>query len=157
MVYVDKTIKKLIKEISLIEDYNENNITSIGYDLVIDSFIKEFDNNKPFIFLNNVTLKPLQSIFVLCKEKVNIPINLTAKVVLRNSYIRKGLIISCPQFYPNHSTDIIFNIFNSSEDDIKIKRNTSISTIIFEELNDIPSNIYNGRYQNEDIKKAIKK
>ena len=61
----------------------------------------------------NIKLEPHDSAFVMSKESIELPNNIIAKVVLRNSRIRQGLTIDTPIYQPGHRTKVFFQNYKS--------------------------------------------
>lgn len=144
MILVDKEIQKSVAENQLIENFDPENFTNIGYDLVADIFTVAKDAEQ-----TNVTLEPGESTFVRSKEKVKLPVQLAARVVLRNSRIRQGLSLEAPLYQPGHETHVFFRITNVSQRAITLEQGDKIATIVFEELHDVPDHPYSGGFQEE--------
>lgn len=142
MILTDKTIKKYGE--CLIQPYSENNVESICYDLTIDKFCVPPDK-----YVTSYNLKPTESVFIMSTEIINLPKDLSAIIMLRNSRIRQGLTLDAPIYQPGHKTPVYFRITNVSNDEIDLSKGNKIATILFEKLDDIVEKPYSGTFQNE--------
>ena len=149
MILVDKNIRKKVEQENLIsENYNENNLNCVSYDLTVDKILAE--NSKG---IDNYNLKPNETIFVKTKEKIHMPYNLIGIVSEKNSRMRQGLRVDAPRYHPGHSTFIFLRVQNISCNIISIERNTKIAQIMFETLSEEPDITYdkqqNASFNNE--------
>lgn len=149
MILVDKNIRKKVEQENLIsENYNENNLNCVSYDLTVDKILAK--NSKG---IDNYNLKPNETIFVKTKEKINMPYNLIGIVSEKNSRMRQGLRVDAPRYHPGHSTFIFLRVQNISGNIISIERNTKIAQIMFETLSEEPDITYdkqqNASFNNE--------
>lgn len=144
MILVDKNIKKLVAEGTLIvKGYNENNVGAISYDLTIDKIIKPSNGAYKIFKVDEYTLNPNEFVIIRTKEKLKIPNNILGRIVEKNSLIRTGLVVSGPHYQPGHETYCFLKVYNTSYDKFIIKSNKKIAQIIFEELKEIPELSYN--------------
>ncbi len=144
MILVDQQIKERIHQQQLLENFQESHITNIGYDLVIDQFTNHQQESSI-----NYLLVPGDSVFVRTKESVNMPHDLAARIVLRNSRIRQGLSLDAPVYQPGHKTRIFFRVTNVSKSSIKLKQGDELASILFDKLEEEPDHPYEGAFQEE--------
>lgn len=140
---VDKEIEGLIVN-KILQRSNINNILSIGYDLRTKAY---YNANKEYY--EKTILQPGESIFVECQEYVSLPSNMIAQIQLRNSRIRQGLSLDAPIYQPGHRTLIYYRVTNISKSTITLSTEDGTAYIMFYDLDNIPSNTYNGAFQNE--------
>lgn len=134
MILVDKNIIERVRQDKLIEDnYNENNVNCVSYDLTVDKIITE-DKSKKISYMIN----PNETVFVKTKEKINMPYDLLGIVTEKNSRMRQGLKVDAPRYQPGHSTFIFLRVQNISNQIILIEENTKIAQIMFETLSEEP-------------------
>lgn len=167
MILVDKNIKELVKnDLLIVNNYNEENVGAISYDLTIDTIIDEENEKEEF------TLKPKEFVMIKTKEELLMPNNVLARITEKNSLLRTGLYISGPNYQPGHRTYAYLRVFNMSNNEIILKRNFKIAQVIFELLQETPDITYNqnkkasfnnestylkyGRYE-EEYNRIIKK
>ena len=124
--------------------FNEQQVQAIGYDLTSETFYR-LDEKEVQI----IELQPMESVFVRCRENISLPNNMAAKVVLRNSRIRQGLLLTAPVYYPGHQTPVFFRITNISASEITLKAGCGLATIMFEPLSEDVQHPYNGTFQQE--------
>lgn len=150
MLLVDRDIHELIKQNALYtidEDWDKDMsryVGAISYDLHTACYVKRNTAN-----LSTYDLQPSESIFVSCHEAVNMPKNLSGRIVLRNSRIRQGFELDAPAYQPGHNTRIFFRLTNISDKIITLKENDDFASIMFEQLNGEPDHPYQGTFQKE--------
>ena len=146
MIIVDNQIKDLVQSKNLITNFNEENLSSISYDVTINEFVNNEDND-------NYTLNPNSFTYVKTNESLNMPYDLCSKVIEKNSLMRKGLKVDGPLFQPGHQTDIFLRIQNISNEKVILTKNMKIAQLIFIKLDSIPTITYdkqeNAKYNNE--------
>lgn len=143
-ILIDKDIIKHI-ETGVFKNFSPNNVLSVGYDLSPLSYYNT--NSEHFEF---VRLDPGDSIFVGCKESVDLPKNMTAMIKLRNSRIRQGLQLEAPLYQPGHTTQIYYRLTNISKSVISLSLDDGTAYIVFYELKEEPEHTYNGAFQKEE-------
>ena len=147
MIIVDNQIKDLVKSKNLITNFNEENLSSISYDVTINEFVGNEDKG-------NYILSPNSFVYIKTNESLNIPYNLCSKVIEKNSLMRKGLKVDGPLYQPGHQTDIFLRIQNISNEQITLEKDMKIAQLIFIKLDNIPTITYdkqeNARYNNEN-------
>lgn len=147
MILVDNQIREKIRSCKLIENYNLSNVKNVLYDLTADKFIERGDdgNQEHSVF----DLAPQQSTVIATKELINLPNNMIARIVGKNSRIRQGLLIDAPLYQPGHYTRVYFRITNISNSTIQLISGHSYASIVFEELEHKPDTTYDGTFQGE--------
>lgn len=172
MFIVDKQIKQLCNEKKLIiENYDEENVGAISYDLRVESIIVPDggDERKEY---SSFELYPQQTIFVSTMETIHIPDDYVGIVTEKNSVMRQGLITAAPYYQPGHKTKCFIRVTNISSEIITISKGKKIAQILFEKLAAKPDITYSqdqkasfnnelkfmgfGHYENE-YKKELKK
>lgn len=128
----------------VLENGDPNRVLSIGYDLKPKAY---YNINKEYY--EKITLDPGDSIFVECKEIIALPENMIAQIQLRNSRIRQGLSLDAPVYQPGHRTLIYYRITNISKSVITLSSEDGTAYILFYYLDSIPTQVYNGAFQNE--------
>lgn len=93
MYLPDNEIKSLIDN-GVLYNARLENVQQVSYDLTVAEF---HDNG---MRCDSVDVKPGNSIFVSTVEKICLPKDLVAQVSLRNSWIRKGLLLDSPVYFP---------------------------------------------------------
>lgn len=157
MLLTDREIKELGNNL-ITEGYRKECVEAISYRLTVASIIVSKDNGKvepEYIPQEEYTLHPLDTVYIKTNEKIRLPDYMTARIVERNSMMRKGLFVSGPHYQPGHHTYMFLRVTNLSSKDYKLEKSTdpksSIAQIEFEKLDGPVENPYDdGRYQNED-------
>lgn len=136
MILIDHEIKQRHKEIFL-EGYDESNVTSVSYDLRIDSIVEEDS------FQTKYSLRPNEIVFIKTKEMIKMPNDLIGRIGEKNSRLRQGLSVKGPHYQPGHRTFIYLLVQNISSKSITIKKGDEIAQIFFEQLSSTPTMTYN--------------
>lgn len=154
MILADKDIKTRGKEI-FIQNYDENNVQPISYDIHIDEIICENKNVTSF------SLASRDVVMVRCKEVIRVPNDLIVRIENKNSLIRLGLTVTSPIYNPGHETPVYIRVENISNNIIKIEQNMTIAQMIFEQLSQVPEIPYNKKrdasFHNENIYRHLGK
>lgn len=127
----------------IIEGAQEDNFGNISCDLLIKEILSGAKHYKEY------ALKPDESVFVSTVEVVNVPENMFAQVVIRNSAIRLGLEIVAPIYQPGHRSRIFFRVTNVSSATVELKQNTSVCSLMVYRLAEKSTNPYRGVYSEE--------
>lgn len=143
MVLVDREIMSRVENGNLIDSFDHTCLTNIGYDLRAKKFYNDAEPKE------SITLKPNESAFVESVEIVNMPNDLLAQVVLKNSRIRIGLSLDSPVYQPGHKTRIYFRLTNVSAKSIDLYSGEQYATIIFDKLSGSPDHPYDGAFKDE--------
>lgn len=165
-VYAPKQCKPLI------ENFKEENLQSVSYDVSISSCILEakecqnivnvdnqYETDKLFEekdITNGYDLMPNEYIIVRLNEKINMPDDLTAHLRARTSLNKIGLIITNQHINPSYNGNLQFGLMNMSKSTLRIMPGLPIGQVVFEELSDKvkPEKLYrnkgNAKYQGED-------
>lgn len=134
----------------LIENFQDNNLQSVAYDVTITNNIKRFKNEFVTIDLSKsddidncmqeeiittYLLRPNEYILVQLAEYINMPDDLTAHIRPRTSFIRLGLILSLQHINPSYNGQLQIGLYNATPNAIKIQPGIKIGQIVFETLN----------------------
>lgn len=138
----DEGIVGLIKD-GVIEGAVEENVGPVSYDLVTRSFYDRTGSHQSF------DLAPGDSVFVACEEVINLPSDLSARVLLRNSRIRQGLSLDAPVYFPGHRTRVFFRVTNVSARSINLNRSKGIAQIVFDRVDGTVMHPYSGAFSDE--------
>lgn len=102
-VLVDKSILKLVSDGKLgIIPFDENAVTSNGYDLLLEKF----------------ELAPKEFKLLKTVEKIKIPNDMVAIPILRTTFAFKGLVLSPGIIDAGYEGHLKFAVFNSSKEKI---------------------------------------
>lgn len=147
-----ETYIKLTEDSSLIEGFTASCAGAISYDLRIDYV---FENTPDHKQLEQYSLKPGETVIIASKENLNLPNNVAAHIIERNSSIRKGLSIASSVYIPGHHTKVFTRVTNNSNDIILLKKDSSIVSVMFYQYDSDISEPYTGAYQGDfDFKSA---
>lgn len=148
MMMVDTDIRQLIQSGVLYSDElgQDEMLESIGA-ISYDLHIRNYTNNESVAF-DSCQLLPGESVFVASKEIVNLPNDLAARIVLRNSRIRQGFMLDAPVYQPGHHTRIFFRVTNVSKCALDLDSG-GLAQIQFEKLDHAPEKPYSGTFQGE--------
>ena len=147
----DLDIKNCIKKNELgIEPFIETNLTPNGYDLSIDEiFIRKTDEH----IKEGIAKIPAQTWFAIStKEFVKMGPKITSQLWIRSSYARKGVIASFGKVDAGFHGTLTISCFNSNDDSLEIPIGDRFCQIVFENMQSLPSELYDkksGTYQNQ--------
>lgn len=148
MVLVDHKITTLAKTNHLIDPFNEESVTNIGYDLSTEYLIVNREDRER---KKQVSINPGESAFVATKENIDLSRNptLMGRISLKNSRIRQGLRLDAPIYQPGHHTKIFFRLTNVSGDKITLTAGEKYAMVLFEQLEESPKEKYDGTFSDE--------
>ena len=175
MILCDNSIRKLVKEQSIIEPFNEEKLQSESYDVTIGEKITVMKKEIHCIDLLNQSsidtiydeinldksgyvISPKEYLLISLKEKITVPEGITAHIRNKTRFVRLGLLIADQHCNSTYSGHLRLGVFNATDYPIKIYPGLSIAQIVFETLDGKPteeklySNKTNARYQNENGK-----
>ena len=147
----DIDIKRCIQKNELgIEPFVEKNLTPNGYDLSIDEiFIRKTDEH----IKEGMAKIPAQTWFAIStKEFVKMGPKFTSQLWIRSSYARKGVIASFGKVDAGFHGTLTISCFNSNDEPLEIPIGDRFCQIVFENMQSVPSELYDkksGNYQNQ--------
>lgn len=142
MVLTDREITARAAN-GLLEEYDPDCITNIGYDLRADHFVSEGKKHA------HMKLRHGESAFVGTKENIRLPDDMLGRIVLKNSRLRQGLSIDAPVYQPGHYTKVFFRVTNVSGNEIELQKDGKYATILFETLSGPVGAPYTGTFSDE--------
>ena len=147
----DRDIKKSMDNNNLgIEPFIEKNLTPNGYDLSIEEvFIKKIDKH---IKEGMAVIPPLTWFAISTKEFVKMGPQITSQLWIRSSYARKGVMASFGKVDAGFHGTLTISCFNSNDEPLEIPIGDRFCQIVFENMESIPSELYDkksGTYQNQ--------
>lgn len=171
MIKPDKWIKKMVKELNMINPFAESQIkkgvisfgvSSYGYDFrIADEFRipkkvklidpKNFNKEMFKVRTSDYCIIPSNS-FILGRsvEYFKIPRNILTICIGKSTYARSGIIVNVTPFEPEWEGFATLSIINASNSPVKIYANEGIGQIIFLESDEICETSYadkKGKYQ----------
>ena len=157
MILGREELLKRVKEDKLIENFEEDDLESSGYDLRVDkfyttsgdAFISKKERKMPEI--NEIPgdvlcLKPNEYVLIETVEKVNMPADLAARVLNKSSLFRCGASTFNALVDPGFKGTLTFGLKNISDHEFSIERGAKIAQIVFEEVKG-GVKLYDGKYQ----------
>jgi dCTP deaminase len=151
----DLDIKKCIENNELgIEPFFEKNLTPNGYDLSIEEiFIRKTDEH----IKNGIAKIPAQTWFAIStKEFVKMGSKITSQLWIRSSYARKGVMASFGKVDAGFNGTLTISCFNSNNEPLEIPIGDRFCQIVFENMQSIPSELYDKKSGNFQNQKGIK-
>jgi len=146
-----KLISLFIKCGSLLTNAKMSKIEGASYDLslgeqfVQNGNIETLIDTRPFIIL-----KPGDYAIVTSKEIANLPNDIAARYDITVGLFAQGLILSNgPQVDPGFKGSLLCLLFNTSNQEISLKRDAHYATIEFIKLLE-PTTPYSGPHQNQE-------
>lgn len=173
MILTDKKIRELVNTKSMVVPFVEENLQSESYDVTLGKRVivfkkeircldvaesNEIENiyEELDITEEGYVLSPKEYVLVSLVEKINLPEDISAHIRPKTRYTRLGLIVSDQHCNSTYSGNLRIGIFNATEYPIRIREGYTIAQLIFDELNEVPSeekqyrNKKNAHYQNEN-------
>lgn len=144
MYLTDLEIRKLTTEKGLIENFKEENLGCVAYDLTVEKIITNGEKES-----ESYNVSPRETVFIATEENIKLPNDCIGIVNARNSSIRMGLDVCAPVYQPNHHTKLFIRVTNVSNNKILIRKGMSVSSIMFCKLNNVVEKPYNGTFTNE--------
>lgn len=136
MILVDKDIKNYVSENKLIsQGYCQANLKGIAYELTISCICLEKE-------VSSYDLQPGEVVYIKTNEELNLPSDITGRIIERNSVMRVGLKVDGPQYIPGHKTYAFLRVQNISTSVFTLTKNFKIAQIMFEKLETIPELTY---------------
>ena len=133
-----------------IEPFNEKNLTPNGYDLSIDEvYIRKTDDH---IKEGMAIIPPITWFAISTKEFVKMGPKITSQLWIRSSYARKGIMASFGKVDAGFHGTLTISCFNSNDVPLEIPIGDRFCQIVFENMESIPSELYDkksGNYQNQ--------
>ena len=147
----DVDIKKYMENQNLgIEPFVEKNLTPNGYDLSIDEiYIKKSDEH---IKQGTAVIPPMTWFAISTKEFVKMGPSITSQLWIRSSYARRGVMASFGKVDAGFHGTLTISCFNSNDESLEIPIGDRFCQIVFENMNSIPSELYDkksGNFQNQ--------
>ncbi|ADQ15294.1 dCTP deaminase [Halanaerobium hydrogeniformans] len=163
MILSDKTIKKMIKEKTLVIDPVDSiQIQPASVDMRLgNDFLKVNENSLPLMTLTEevgyeevrgkeIIIPPHSFLLATTKEYIKLPDNLTAFVEGRSSIGRMGLFIQNAGWVdPGFEGQITLELFNANRLPIKLEAERRICQLVFAQMDNSAQNPYRGKYQGQ--------
>lgn len=137
-----------VREAPFIDNFDPEAAKNIAYDLHIREIITE-TREKGHSTAKKYMLLPGGCVFISTKEVINLPNNIFAKVIPRNTCIRQGLAIEAPVFRPGHHTRIFVRVNNVADKKVELEEGKSICSLMFYQLEESVERPYNGAFVDE--------
>lgn len=139
----DTEIRQMVQEHQLIENFREENLGCIAYDLTVSKIYVDEKRHRSY------TLRPGEAAFIAPEENIHLPNDCFGVVIQRNSCIRAGLTVTAPVYQPGHHTKVFFRVQNISKKGIYLEMGKSIASIMFCRLSGNVGKPYSGVYAEE--------
>lgn len=154
MILGPKILLKLVKEIRLVENLSERELTNpegAGFDLRLgeiykikgEGFLGVEERKTPESFLvahydkgvkSKFTLEPGGYYLVKTIEKVNLPESISAVLYTRGTLFRSGIIHGLSQIAPGYSGELITSLYNAGPSKIVIELGARFIHVQFQEV-----------------------
>ena len=157
MILGCEEILRRVREEKLLENFEEDDLESSGYDLRVskfyttngEAFMSKKERTMPEI--NEIPgdvlhLKPGEYVLIETVEKVNMPADLAARVLNKSSLFRCGASTFNALVDPGFSGTLTFGLKNISDHEFAIERGAKVAQIVFEEVKGAVK-LYDGKYQ----------
>lgn len=97
--------------------------------------------------LTSFTFEPDEYYLVKTIESINLPDNIAARFKPRSTTFRCGLVLRTGIANPGYQGPLYFGIKNEGKIPVTIELGARFASIIFEEVNGDPVNLYRGQWQ----------
>ena len=172
MVLMEKDIREsaLREQDPLIVPFREERLQGASYDVCLSGQLAVFKKGTQTIDIESCdslalyeeytieegyVLEPKEYILAQLQETLHIPENWTAHIRPRTRFTRLGLLVAGQHCNPTYSGQLYIGLFNASPNAIRIRKNTVIAQVVFEQLSGTPQrdklyeNKENAAYMNE--------
>ncbi len=157
MILAYSEIKKLITEKKLVENHLEENIEGAGIDVRVGKIFHLKSGAKltaservlpevEEVPEKHFVLKPEHYVLIQTIEKVNMPLDLCARMLPRSTIQRSGVYQFHAFIDPGYSGALTFGMKNLGKFNFEFEKGTKIAQLIFEEVKGEAKG-YKGRYQ----------
>ncbi len=157
MILAYSEIKKMIKESKLVENYLGENIEGAGIDVRVGKIFHLKSGAKltaservlpevEEVPEKHFVLKPEHYVLIQTIEKVNMPLNMCARMLPRSTIQRSGVYQFHAFIDPGYSGALTFGMKNLGKFNFEFEKGTKIAQLIFEEVKGEAKG-YKGRYQ----------
>ena len=157
MILAYSEIKKLIAEKKLVENYLEENIEGAGIDVRVGKIFHLKSGAKltaservlpevEEVVEKHFVLKPEHYVLIQTMEKVNMPLDLCARMLPRSTIQRSGVYQFHAFIDPGYSGVLTFGMKNLGRFNFEFEKGTKVAQLIFEEVKGEAKG-YKGRYQ----------
>ncbi|MEZ7204321.1 hypothetical protein [Pseudoalteromonas sp. DY56-GL79] len=149
MVLSDIEIREKIKSDNLIETAELKNVDPSSYELRMGNVYYDLteDNKRvDLTYKQEVLIKPGHLVVLITKEKLNMPLDLTARVISKGSLFSIGLTPICTSADPGFCGQLGLVTQNISNKYISIPQGESLAKIEFLNLNSPAGASYKGQH-----------
>jgi len=157
MILGSSEIRRLIKEKGIIENFLDEHIEGAGIDVRVGKIFHLKSGAKltaserilpevEEVAEKSFTLKPEHYVLIQTMEKVNMPLNLCARMLPRSTVQRSGVYQFHAFIDPGYSGALTFGMKNLGKFDFDFEKGTKIAQLVFEEVKG-ETKAYKGRYQ----------
>jgi len=157
MILGKERIQELVEKSALLESFSQDSLEGAGYDLRIGrvyglkgggALLVDGKNNPDVeeIEGDEFSLKAGEFVLVESQEKVNMPNNLSARILPRSTIFRNGCALITALVDPGFKGTLTMGLKNLSSHEFRFQRNARVAQIVFEEVNG-ETEEYDGHYQ----------
>ncbi len=157
MILGSSEIRKLIRKKKLLENYLDENIEGAGVDLRVGKIFHLKSGAKlttservlpevEEVNENHFVLRPQEYVLIQTIEKVNMPLNICARLLPRSTIQRSGVYQFHSFVDPGYKGKLTFGMKNLGKFNFVFEKGTKICQIIFEEIKG-EAKPYKGKYQ----------
>ncbi|MEF8847649.1 MAG: dCTP deaminase [Candidatus Thermoplasmatota archaeon] len=147
----DIDIEKALEEENLgIKPFKKQNLTPNGYDLTIEEiYIKKNDEH---VRKGEASIPPKTWFAISTREFIEMGPRISSQLWIRTTYARKGVMASFGKVDAGFHGNLTISCFNSRDEKIDIPIGDRFCQIVFENMQSIPSELYDtksGNYHNQ--------
>ena len=150
----DEEIRNYCEKYRMIEPFDDERVQPASYDLSVGDEYR-LSHEKRIIKLGKwkkkIKIPPYTICYVLIKEKLNIPVDVSAEIYPRHELVKKGLLIyPQPPIDPGYKGKLYVLIHNLTNENRTIKRDDHLVSLVFHRLTQKPTKPYDGKYQDKE-------
>jgi len=155
----DEEIRNYCEKYRMIEPFDDERVQPASYDLSVGDEYR-LSHEKRIIKLGKwkkkIKIPPYTICYVLIKEKLNIPADVSAQIFPRHELVKRGLLIyPQPPIDPGFKGKLYVLIHNLTNEIRTINKDEHLVSLVFYKLSDKSEKPYAGKYQNKETLKEL--
>lgn len=150
----DGEIIRYCQDFNMIEPFNDERVQPASYDLLVGDEYRlshEKKIRKSGRWKKRIKISPYAICYVLIKEKLNMPDDISTEIFPRHDLVKKGLLIyPQPPIDPGYKGKLYVLIHNLTNEVRVVDKNDHLVSLVFHKLTDKAIKPYDGKYQNKE-------
>ena len=157
-ILTDRQIEEHIKTHNMIHPYDEKRLKPASYDICVGDeyrFSHEKEPRKLSGWKKEIKLPPYSLCYVLSKEKLNLPNDVSALISSMHGTVREGVLMyPQPPIDPGFSGKLYLLLHNLTDEDRVVVKDTCIASLVFDKSTEEAAKPYgtssDHKYQNAE-------